>query len=286
MIAASLFGYVAQSKAGLLLGDTFDSTGSFSSPTQTGTLAPVTYTTTLDQGQIWTAQYGNSAALLLTSSGGGHGATASLNYNFASNPNVQNGVLIVTLDARWSSAAPSSSDWLGIAIGNAMNAQPNSTGVGYGLVLAQDGTTQEFQKGGGSPIGFTGANTWSANTANYQTITIELSDGHGGSAFNGNGSVADLYSGSTLISELTLSQLNSSQGYITFADGPWNSGYSVALFDNLQISAVPEPVTTALELFGGTWGLVAILLRHRKTIATFLLCDWNAFLDHEHACSK
>lgn len=246
----------------LLLTDNFDS-GSYGASTfndtlgtdQGGTLATVNYTVTNNFGGDWAAQHGNGAAMLLVGDNG-WGSTASLNHNFAANAS---GPLSISFDARWATAPPDGGHWFSFTVGSLQNTYANFGGVGYGVLFTKNGSTQQWQNG--TNIGSTGENTWSSNTSVYQNVTITLSDGNGGSAFTGNGSVVDLYSGATLISSLTLgTDLTSSDGYMTFAVGPYNGAYAIANFDNLSVSVVPEP---AAALLGGL-GMLGLLRRRRS----------------------
>ena len=68
---------------------------------------------------------------------------------------------------------------------------------------------------------------------------IVLSDTAGtGSAFNGNGSMAALYNGATLVDTYPLPQLASGDGYLSFGANPYNGSVNYTRIDNLSISRV------------------------------------------------
>jgi hypothetical protein len=227
---------------------------------QGGTLATISYTATASPSGGWSAQHSNAGHFLLCTTTLG-GATASLNHNFATNANgVGGGALSVSIAGWWASDnnADEADDWFSISIGSGQNTLGNSaSGVGYGVEFAFDGSTKIFTNG--ATIGSTAAATWSADRNVAQNITITLSNGSGGSAFNGTGSVAELYSGTTLISSITLSQLTGSDGFISFAAQNGDNKIQAVYFDDLNVSTIPEPHAALL----GGLGILALLRRRR-----------------------
>jgi hypothetical protein len=89
------------------------------------------------------------------------------------------------------------------------------------------------------------------------TFRIVLSNTAGtGSAFNGGGSKAMLYNGSTFVGTYTLPQLTSGDGYISFAANPYNGSWNITHIDNLSIELVSDfgAWSTALGLTAGVAG--------------------------------
>jgi hypothetical protein len=200
---------------------------------QGGTLATISYTV-VDAGPDYKIQHGNGGQLLMA---GWHASQsldlyASLNRNFAADANSYNKPLKLQFDLKITDS-PDGSEWASFAIGSAQNARVNTSPNKFSSLFRQSGGTQQFQSGTGA----TGPN-WTANSttaATGATIAVLLTDTAGtGSAFNGNGSVAKIYTNGVLLATFTLSQLGSGDGYISF-----EADTVFCYFDNLSVSVVP-----------------------------------------------
>ena len=223
----------------LLLSDNFNSTSNgvsvFNSTLaadQQGLLATTTYTVT-GHSQDWQIQHGNGSEMLLAGWNGGTSADlyASLNHNFAEEANGLNKPLKVQFDVKIIDSS-NSTNWTSFAIGSAQNAFVNNAANKFSSLFRHNGGTQQFASG--ANIG--SAVSWSAAGS---TIAVILSDTSGnGSPFNGNGSVAKLYVNSTLAATHTLSQMASSDGYVSF-----EAYGSFGIYDSLNISVVSAPST-------------------------------------------
>ena len=236
--------------AGLLLNDDFDSPNYGASvfndtlsADQSGSMSPLSYTVTT-AGEDWQAQHGNGAAMLLVGDTG-YAATASLNLDLSTPANEANLPLSIQLDARvtdTTNAATRSS----ITIGSAQNIFADSPAAKFGIRPALGGAMQ---------VWFNGAQQVLTSHAG-NTFRIVLSDSTGKrSAFNGNGSKAALYDGTTLVGTYTLPQLAAGDGYLSFAA---QSGvpYNHTRIDNLNIELISDYHTWATfhEITGGQNG--------------------------------
>jgi MYXO-CTERM domain-containing protein len=225
-------GFVANSSAAtLLLSDTFDSTGSFAAPTQTGTVSPVTYSA----GTL--ANYSEAGAMVLNFQGNGFtGDHASLNHNFATDSNTLNLALAIEFNM-WADSAAGNDGWVGFTIG--------STQGGY----FWDGT-----------YGFNV--TQAQGQHSYKVMISDLAGT--GSGFNGvtNGALVEIFIDG-ISQGATTKTLATDAGYITFRTtaAAWGGGSSWGLghVDNLSVSLVPEP---SAALLGGL-GMLALLRRRR-----------------------
>jgi len=225
----------------LLLSDDFDS-GSTSAAgfnstlgaDESGLVAPVNYTVTTG-GNDYDAQHGNGGAMLLVGNTG-YGSTVSLNYNFATLANLANSPLKIRFDG-WVDGTTNASCWFSFAIGSAQNINVLSSSAKFAINPTLNG----------------GGNVWSNGVAignlslSVSNYTVVLANTAGtGSAFNGSGSVASLYNGSTLLGTYTLSQLGNGDGYISFAANPYNGSWNLAHIDNLSISNCSGTLPTCL----------------------------------------
>lgn len=219
----------------ILLQDNFnlisESAAGFNSTLQTdqqGTLAPISYSVT-SAGQDWQAQHGNGAAMLLVGDAG-YAATASLNQDFATPANDADLPLSIQFDARVTDTT-STSCWSSISIGSARNITANDNRAKFGILPVLDGSLQIWVNGVQQPIASHAGNTFRivfSNTAGT------------GSAFNGNGSKATLYDGTTLVGTYTLPQLATGDGYPSFSANPYNGSWNITRIDNLGIALVSD----------------------------------------------
>lgn len=195
---------------------------------QQGTLAPVSYTVTT-AGQDWQAQHGNGGEMLLVGDSG-YGATAALNRDFSGPANEFDLPLSIQLDVRVTETATLSC-WSSICIGSAKNITANDGRARFGILPVLDGSLQIWVNGTQQPVATRGGNRF----------RIVLSNTAGtGSAFNGNGSKAALYSGTTLVGTYTLPQLSAGDGFLSFSANPYNGSWNLTRIDNLGISLVSD----------------------------------------------
>ena len=211
---------------------------------QQGTLAPLSYTVTT-AGQDWQAQHGNGGAMLLVGDSG-YGASTSLNQDFAAPANEADLPLSFQMDA-WVTDTGNTSCWSSISIGSAKVITANDSRTKFGILPVLDGSMQVWVNGVQQPVASHGGNTF----------RIVLSNTAGtGSAFNGGGSKAMLYNGSTFVGTYTLPQLTSGHGFISFAANPYNGSWNITHIDNLSIELVSDfdAWSTSLGLTAGAAG--------------------------------
>ncbi len=220
----------------LLLEDDFDSvsesTAGFNTTLaadQQGTLAPVSYTVTT-AGQDWQAQHGNTAAMLLVGDAG-YGATAALNQDFSTPANAFDLPLSIQMDARVTDTTVPGC-WSSIGIGSAKNIIANDGRIRFGILPILNGSMQ---------VWINGIRQLPDTSHAGNTFRIVLSNTAGtGSAFNGNGSKAKLYDGTTLVGTYPLPQLGSGEGYLSFSANPYNGSWNITRIDNLSITLVSD----------------------------------------------
>ena len=236
----------------LLLEDDFDSVSqsaagfnSTLAADQQGTLAPITYTVTT-AGQDWQAQHGNTAAMLLVGDSG-DGASAALNQDFSTPANEFDLPLSFKMDARVTDTTVPGC-WSSIGIGSAKNITANDNRVRFGILPALNGSMQ---------VWINGIKQLPDTSHAGNTFRIVLSNTAGnGSAFNGNGSKAALYDGTTLLGTYPLPQLATGDGYLSFSANPYNGSWNITRIDNLSITLVSDydAWKTAIQLSGGPNG--------------------------------
>ena len=124
---------------------------------QSGTLAPVTYSTA-NNSQNWQIQHGNGGQMLLAGSHDGLSGDlyASLDHNFAADANSYNQPLKVQFDLKVTDASDPT-NWATIAIGSAQNAIVPNAANKFSSLFRLNGGTQQFASGTDvSGSGFTG----------------------------------------------------------------------------------------------------------------------------------
>ncbi|MFM2197782.1 MAG: hypothetical protein RLZZ505_1214 [Verrucomicrobiota bacterium] len=172
----------------------------------------------------------------------------SLNHNFAANANALDQPLEFSFNlVNVFGYAGDTTEWVSFTVGSTQ--MPFVTDGYAGAIFRANGATQSFAAGN-IPIP---TPNWEAN----DLVTIRLSGAGGvGSAFNGNGSVANIKIGSDDIGTFTLPQ--QADAFLTFSAGNANL-FGGGEFDNLSVTAIPEP---SAALLGGL-GLLALLRRRR-----------------------
>ena len=134
--------------------------------------------------------------------------------------------------------------WSSICIGSAKNITANDNRARFGILPELDGTLEIWIDGTQQPVASRSGNTF----------RIVLSNTAGtGSAFNGNGSKAALYNGTTLVGTYPLPQLATGDGYLSFAANPYNGSWNITRIDNLGIDLVSDydAWAASLGLTGG-----------------------------------
>jgi len=230
----------------LLLSDDFNS-GSTSAAgfnstlvaDQAGLVAPINYTVTTG-GNDWDAQHGNGGAMLLVGNSG-YGATASLNYNFATLANLANSPLQIKFDG-YVDSTTNAGCWLSFAIGNAQNILGYTAQANFGLLPTWDGNLAVWADGSQIQGATHSGNTYSVVLANRAGT---------GSAFNGNGSMAMVYNETNLVNTYALSQLGTADGYISFGANPWNGSWNLTHIDNLSVSNLTGTIADVFLTWNG-----------------------------------
>lgn len=225
-------GFVANSSAAtLLLSDTFDSTGSFAAPSQTGTISPVAYSAGTAAG------YSENGAMVLNFQGNGFsGDHASLSHNFATDSNTLDLALVIEFNM-WADSAAGNDGWVGFGLGSTRNDYFFNYTVGF-------------------------ASTQGQGQHSYKVVISDLAGT--GSGFNGvtNGALVETFIDG-ISQGVTTKTLATDAGYITFRTtaAAWGGGSSWGLghVDNLSVTLVPEP---SAALLGGL-GMLALLRRRR-----------------------
>lgn len=219
--------------------------------TQSGTIVsggPINYTISGDSAATQHSNGGSQMTLATFTIGWGYGR-ASLNYNFAGVANSLDQALVFSFNLGTVFGYENDpTEWVSFTIGNTQ--MPFVTDGYSGVLFRANGGTQTFADG--AAVNDTA--TWSNN----DLVTITLSGTGGvGSAFNGNGSLAQVQIGSTNIGTFALGQ--KSDAFLTFSASNNTSQFGGGNFDNLSVSAVPEP---SAALLGGL-GALALLRRRR-----------------------
>lgn len=234
-ILLGLFPFAQSSGQTLLLNDGFDSEPSFTAnpnADQTGALAPASY-------QVGTSGFPNgiqrrgTGALEL----GFDGTSASgptrvfTNADFVTFANTLNSPIRIRFVIN---AAPA--DWVGFLVGTS-NGWMDGSGADTELSAL-------FQASGGGTRWVNGSGAAFAVSDTSSEITLELSNTAGtGSAFNGTGSVAKLWRGTTNLGTFTLDQLNATNARFAFTT--WNgNGGAGATIDDFSITATASPTLT------------------------------------------
>ncbi len=255
--ALATFMTAGSASATVLLTDNFN-TPSFAASTfndnlaadQGGILAVTTYSV---QGSNYVSQHSNGGHLLVATDTGGSGnGSVSLDNNFATQANAANQALQITFNINSVGGYSDTSRWVQFNIGNTQNLDVGAATVGTGILFRAFGGTQ-FLSGGGS-IG--GGGTWAAD----DLVTLTLTGTGGvGSAFNGNGSEANISIGATDYGTFTLAQ--QTNAYLTFSAFNYATDqFGLGTFDNLTVALVPEP---GAALLGGLGVLTLLIWRRR-----------------------
>ena len=187
----------------LLLSDNFNTgvnnwAGTFNADiatSQGGTLAG-TAGSQYSVARKWRAQHGANimtVSSLPVSWGGYDYGSVSVNNDFAVQANAANQALQVSfnvLGVSYGGGTYDASYWTQFNIGSAQHVGVNSAAATVGIDFKVNGASEVFRSGGSPDV---------TTFAGDDLITVTLSDGAGGSAFNGNGSVANVKFGTTNI---------------------------------------------------------------------------------------
>ena len=213
-----------------LLTDNFNSETSFTAnpnADQTGTLAGASYTVASLFGPNTSVR---GAGVLEISPDKEAGDRVIVNADYITHANTNDTAIrfSFTYDA-------SSADWVGFSVGTD-SAWMSSSGE-LNVLFTNSGTSAAWKNG----VAQTAPTTFSYP----QTITVELRGTAGGSAFDGGGSVAEIWAGSTSIATYTLAQLNATNGKFAFNSYNGSSGAGGTV-DNFSITASSNSQTTLL----------------------------------------
>lgn len=172
------------------------------------------------------------------------GGRAYVNYDFSA----QTVPIEITFNGLVNSS--DASDFIGFSVGS--NSIDWVTGANVSSVLFRANGATELWDRGSSSVGATGSNVGLNVWTDYK-IVISDTAGTGG-AWGTGGSRIDYYSAGSFVGTFNITQLATGDGYLGLA-----SSGSIAGFDNLTITAIPEP---GAALLGGI-GLLALLRRRR-----------------------
>jgi hypothetical protein len=255
LVAFTLAG--SASAATLLFSDNFTATGPGTPNDQIsnvgrqgGTLATLGY---LQSGNVQIGNATNAAPHggndMLVAFGG----RAYVNYDFSS----QTVPLEISFKGLVNSANVGTADqWVSFSVGN--NTTPFVNGPNVSSVLFRaNGETQLFDNAADS-TGGSGLNTGLDAWVDYKIV---LSDTAGtGGAWGTGGSRITYFSNNTQLGTFDIGQLVSGEGYFGFAAA------NISGYDNLTITAIPEPAAAIPEPAAallGSLGLLALLRRSR-----------------------
>lgn len=171
------------------------------------------------------------------------------------------GPVIISFDmyaSSTSNAGGDSTNWGSFTLRGADggNGFPIAGAGEFGMLRRTNGGIQVFQDGssGVTPAGYDQIGFTDTNSPHWQWTFTDTAGT--GSAFNGNGSVANWVNGANSGS-ITLSQLNSSDLYLGWS----NAADRFIGIDNLSIETVPEPSAAVISIIG----LVGMALVRRRS---------------------
>lgn len=213
----------------VLLTDNFDSETSFTAnpnADQSGMLAPASYTV----GDPWGGgfQRRGTGVLELGYNGTSNGSSRVLtSANYILVANAFNSPIRISFDLNATEA-----DWVGFMIGTSATWMDSGAygPTEFSALFRQDGSGNKWVNG---------FNQNATTTDTSGSITIELRNTAGtGSAFNGTGSVLQVWRGTTDLGTYTLDQLSSNNG--NFALASWNPSGAGGTVDNFKIAATVD----------------------------------------------
>ncbi|TAE91047.1 MAG: hypothetical protein EAZ81_07820 [Verrucomicrobia bacterium] len=181
--------------------------------------------------------------------GGANFGRVSLNYNFAGIANSLDQALVFSFNlSRVFGYTGDTTEWVSFTIGDTQ--MPFITEGYAGALFRANGGTETWA--GGAAVG--GTPSWSAN----DLVSITLSGAGGvGSGFEGGSTFAQIQIGANNIGTFNVG--SRSTAYLTFSASNNNSHFGGGDFDNLSVTAVPEP---SAALLGGLSAFA--LLRRRR----------------------
>lgn len=222
--------------------------------TQSGTIVsggPISYTTS---GTSFATQHSNGGSQMTLATfpnpGGANFGRVSLNYDFAGIANTLGQALVFSFNlTSVFDYTGDTTEWVSFTIGDTQ--MPFITDGYAGALFRANGGTESWA--GGAAVG--GTPNWSPN----DLVKITLSGAGGvGSAFDGGGALAQIQIGANNIGTFNVGPR--SNAFLTFSASNNNSTFGGGNFDNLSVTAVPEP---SAALLGGL--SVLALLRRRRS---------------------
>ena len=221
-----------------LLTDNFNAETSFTAnpnADQGGLLAPATYTVGNPFGAAYQRRGTGVMELGYDGTTATQGSRIFTDVDYTTVANTLNSPVRITFDINAAQV-----DWVGFVLGTTSAwLDAGGTTTEFSALFRNDGTGNKWVNG---------ANQGATATDTSSLITLELRNTAGtGSAFNGTGSVAQLWRGTTDLGTYTLDQLSATSGKFAFCT--WNGNLGAgATIDNLNITAT---VTAAPNRWSG-----------------------------------
>ena len=194
--------------------------------TQTGPLAPLTYSTSAPGGG-YTVQHGNGGRMLVVDNAGIPSGRASLNRNFAIEANLANKPLSISFNIAEVTHSTDPTIWGHFGLGSTQNA--DYFGTDFSILIRSNGGWNARDNNAATDLG-------SGSYADGDLITFVFSDSAGtGSAFNGNGSKVTITVGAAAAVTYTLNQLAPGDGFLTWGGYTYGQEFMVMAVDNLSV---------------------------------------------------
>ena len=194
--------------------------------TQTGPLAPLTYSTSAPGGG-YTVQHGNGGRMLVVDNAGIPSGRASLNRNFAIEANLANKPLSISFNIAEVTHSTDPTIWGHFGLGSTQNA--DYFGTDFSILIRSNGAWNARDNNAGVDRG-------TGTYADGDLITFVFSDSAGtGSAFNGNGSQVTIKVGASSPVSYPLNQLSAADGFLTWGGFSFGEEFMLMAIDNLSV---------------------------------------------------